>query len=72
MYVGAVLILLGEAVLFQSVALLVYGAVFVVVAHGFVVLYEEPTLHRQFGDSYEAYRRHVHRWWPRVPSKPGA
>ena len=69
MYVGVALILLGEAVLFQSVVLLVYGAVFVAVAHGFVALYEEPTLHRQFGQSYEAYCRRVRRWWPRRPDR---
>ncbi len=66
MYVGVALILLGEAALFESVVLLVYGAVFVAVAHGFVVLYEEPALQRQFGESYDAYRRRVRRWWPRV------
>jgi len=65
MYVGAVLVLLGEAALFVSVALVIYCAVFFVVAHSFVVLYEEPTLHRQFGQSYDAYRRSVRRWWPR-------
>jgi protein-S-isoprenylcysteine O-methyltransferase Ste14 len=34
-------------------------------AHTFVVLYEEPTLRRQFGDSYEEYRRNVPRWIPK-------
>ena len=66
MYVGVALILLGETALFESMALLVYGAIFVAVAHGFVVLYEEPALRRQFGESYEEYRRRVRRWWPRV------
>ena len=66
MYMGAVLILLGEAALLESVALLIYSAVFLAVTHCFVVLYEEPTLRRQFGESYDAYRRRVHRWWPRV------
>ena len=27
--------------------------------------YEQPTLSRQFGASYEAYRRAVPAWWPR-------
>jgi protein-S-isoprenylcysteine O-methyltransferase Ste14 len=66
MYVGVVLILLGEAALFESVALLIYGAIFFLAVHCFVVLYEEPTLYRQFGESYDGYRRRVRRWWPRV------
>ncbi|HVH86601.1 MAG TPA: hypothetical protein VM912_07735, partial [Terriglobales bacterium] len=34
--------------------------------HLFVVLYEEPTLRRNFGVDYEAYCRNVSRWWPRL------
>jgi hypothetical protein len=33
--------------------------------HLFVVLYEEPTLKRQFGASYESYYKSVPRWIPR-------
>ena len=66
MYVGVVLILLSEAALFESVVMLGYSVVFFLAVHCFVVLYEEPTLRRRFGDSYEAYRLHVRRWWPRV------
>jgi protein-S-isoprenylcysteine O-methyltransferase Ste14 len=72
MYVGVVLILLGESALFESFALLAYTAVFLAAAHCFVVFYEEPGLHRRFGDSYAAYRHRVHRWWPRVTDKPHA
>ena len=32
----------------------------------FVLFYEEPTLRRMFGAEYEAYSRHVPRWWPRL------
>jgi protein-S-isoprenylcysteine O-methyltransferase Ste14 len=32
----------------------------------FVVFYEEPTLLRQFGESYEEYRRSVPRWVPKI------
>jgi protein-S-isoprenylcysteine O-methyltransferase Ste14 len=35
-------------------------------AHVFVVLYEEPTLRRQFGESYEQYLREVPRWIPKL------
>jgi protein-S-isoprenylcysteine O-methyltransferase Ste14 len=64
-YIGVALVILGEAALFRSVHLLEYAALMLTMAHVFVVLYEEPTLHRQFGDSYEEYRRSVPRWIPR-------
>jgi protein-S-isoprenylcysteine O-methyltransferase Ste14 len=36
------------------------------VAHLFVMFYEEPTLRRQFGESYDEYRRRVPRWIPKL------
>jgi len=67
MYVGVVSILLGEALLFQSLPLVVYTILYFVAAHSFVVLYEEPALQCKFGESYELYCRRVHRWFPRTP-----
>jgi protein-S-isoprenylcysteine O-methyltransferase Ste14 len=65
MYIGVALIILGEAALFRSPHLVIYAALMLFTAHTFVVLYEEPTLHRQFGESYDEYRRKVPRWIPR-------
>lgn len=65
MYIGVALVILGEAALFRSLHLVGYAVVMLLIAHIFIVLYEEPTLHRQFGDSYEQYRRNVPRWIPR-------
>jgi len=42
-----------------------YAACMLATAHLFVVFYEEPTLHRQFGESYDEYRRSVPRWIPK-------
>jgi protein-S-isoprenylcysteine O-methyltransferase Ste14 len=67
MYIGVLLVMLGEATLFWSVSLVVYIAVFVLFFHLFVVLYEEPTLRRKFGTAYEQYLRTVPRWVPRIP-----
>ena len=37
----------------------------------FVLGYEQPTLQHQFGSQYEAYRRAVPAWWPRLrPWRP--
>lgn len=64
MYVGVVLILLGESVLFASATLLGYALLAWVVVHLFVVFYEEPTLRQKFGTSYENYRKTVPRSIP--------
>jgi protein-S-isoprenylcysteine O-methyltransferase Ste14 len=64
MYVGAGLALAGAALYYQSIALSAYTAVFLLAMHVLVVLYEEPTLLRSFGNEYEAYCRQAGRWWP--------
>ena len=65
MYLGATIALGGAAVFYQTATLLAYAAIFFLLMHLFVVLYEEPTLRRAFGEDYEAYCRRVSRWWPR-------
>lgn len=64
MYVGVLSILLGEAALFQSAPLIMYAVIWLLVVNLFVIFYEEPALRRQFGESYEHYRRSVGRWIP--------
>jgi len=66
MYVALVIVLLGESVAFQSLALLVYAGVVWLGCYLFVVLYEEPALHRRFGAAYDTYRGQVPRWLPRL------
>jgi protein-S-isoprenylcysteine O-methyltransferase Ste14 len=65
MYVGVVLVLLGESAVFRSTRLLLYTGVWFLIVNLFVMLYEEPTLRGRFGESYEQYRRSVGRWIPR-------
>jgi len=62
MYLGVLTVVLGWAMLFRSMTLLVYGAMLAACFHGFVVLYEEPHLERLFGEDYREYRRRVGRW----------
>ena len=59
-------IILGQAPLFGSWGALVYAGVVLVAVASFVRGYEEPTLEREHGDEYRAYRRNVRRWTPRV------
>ena len=46
------------------VAAVLGSMIFFVVAPGLVILYEEPTLARAFGEEYADYRAHVGRWVP--------
>ena len=66
MYVGVWSVLIGEAVFFESSILLLYAVLVLIVFNLFVRLYEEPTLRRQFGNSYDEYCRAVPRWIPKI------
>jgi len=65
MYVGDLIVLLGEAVLFRSYWAAIYAAFIWEVFNAFVRKYEEPTLLRRHGREYEDYCKRVRRWWPR-------
>lgn len=71
MYNGVLAVLLGEAGLFRSTALLQYAVLIFVMFHLVVIVYEEPSLESKFGESYRAYRRAVPRWGFTVPSRKG-
>ena len=65
MYLAVAATIVGQALVLGQPALLLYAALFGVTVYSFVRLYEEPTLHQQFGEQYEEYRRAVPGWWPR-------
>lgn len=71
MYCGVLLILVAEAAFFESVALLVYTGAWLVLVNLAIVFYEEPSLQRQFGESYNEYSRTVRRWLPRKTLNKG-
>jgi protein-S-isoprenylcysteine O-methyltransferase Ste14 len=64
MYLSVTLIVFGEALLVRSGGLIVYWALWFLAVNLFVIGYEEPTLRRQFGASYDEYARDTHRWIP--------
>ena len=66
MYVAVVSLILGQAALFASLPLLIYGAVAWAGFHAFVLGYEEPTLRRMFPQDYAAFFAAVPRWIPRL------
>jgi protein-S-isoprenylcysteine O-methyltransferase Ste14 len=68
---GVGFILFGEAVATASLPLLCWFAFFAVVNAVYIPLAEEPGLARRFGEEYEAYRRNVTRWIPRLRAWEG-
>jgi protein-S-isoprenylcysteine O-methyltransferase Ste14 len=65
MYVAVTALILGQALLLGDIHLLAYAVFPWLVAHVFVLTYEEPTLRKTFGAEYETYCAHVPRWLPR-------
>lgn len=63
MYVAVAVILLGWAVLFLSVPLLMYALLVIVAFHFRVVFGEEPWLARKHGDVWQEYVQRVRRWF---------
>ena len=65
-YLGAIAIFLGEALVLWRVNVLLYAIAVWVGAAAFVRWYEEPALVRRFGADYEEYRQAVPAWRPRL------
>jgi protein-S-isoprenylcysteine O-methyltransferase Ste14 len=66
MYVAVVATILGQALLFLGLWLLVYAVIAWAVMAAFVHWYEEPLLRARYGEDYEEYRRTVPAWRPRL------
>ena len=64
MYVCVVAAIVGQALILGSRALLLYAGAVWLLFYLFVLIYEEPTLARQFRN-YREYKAHVPRWLPR-------
>ena len=66
MYLAVITAVLGQAMIFSSLGLLVYAAALWAITAAFVRWYEEPVLLRRYGDEYERYRLAVRAWLPRL------
>ncbi|MFT3702152.1 MAG: isoprenylcysteine carboxylmethyltransferase family protein [Agriterribacter sp.] len=62
MYVGVTMMLMGEAIFFQSTALWAYAIIIFTAFNLFIIFFEEPRLRDDFGEEYKAYREKVRRW----------
>lgn len=68
-FLGATLVLVGEALFFESYLLIGYTAFMWLAWHIVVVSYEEPGLRRRFGAAYDRYADQTPRWIPRLAAK---
>lgn len=66
MYVAVLAAIIGQALVLGQPGLLLYAAVVGAAMVAFVQGYEQPTLAERFGVDYEAYRRAVPAWLPRL------
>jgi len=66
MYLAVAATIVGQALILGRPALLLYALAFGAAVWAFVRFYEEPTLARRYGAQYDAYRRAVPGWWPRL------
>lgn len=69
MYVAFAAAIVGQALLLSRPVLLLYATALLIALAAFVRLSEERTLARRFGAQYEAYRKQVPGWWPRLPRR---
>jgi len=67
MYLGSFGFLAGFGLWHRSLAMVLFVVPVALAIHAFVLLYEEPTLRRRFGEEYGAYRSRVRRW---IPGRP--
>ncbi len=66
MLTGGIIMLIGEALIFDSLSLLAWAAAFFVANHLYFVFSEEPKLEKRFGSEYAKYKEEVPRWLPRL------
>ena len=66
MYLAVLATIAGQALILGQFVLFAYALVVGLAFVAFVRGYEEPTLRRRYGAEYDAYRRAVPAWWPRL------
>ena len=63
---GVLIALLGESIVFGSMAIFSWFILFFVINHVYFIRSEEPGLVKRFGSEYLSYRNNVPRWIPRL------
>jgi protein-S-isoprenylcysteine O-methyltransferase Ste14 len=66
MYLAVITAVLGQAMIFGSLGLLLYAVALWAIMAAFVRWYEEPVLLMHYGAEYERHRHAVRAWLPRL------
>jgi len=62
MYIGVMLILIGESLFFSATVMWIYSAMVFLAFNVFIIIHEEPRLESEFGTEYQQYLKTVRRW----------
>lgn len=63
MYIGVMMMLIGESFFFQSNVLGAYSLLIFIAFNIFIIYFEEPRLRKDFADDYDIYVKQVRRWF---------
>jgi len=63
MYIGVMMMLIGESIFFQSYVLVAYSLFIFIAFNIFIIFFEEPRLQDDFGSEYIEYIKKVRRWF---------
>lgn len=66
MITGVLFILIGEVLLFHSMDIAIWAALFFCINTAYFIFKEEPDMEKRFGEEYRQYKTKVPRWIPNL------
>jgi protein-S-isoprenylcysteine O-methyltransferase Ste14 len=66
MITGVVAMLLGEALFFNALGIMIWACFFIIMNTMYFIFKEEPSMLARFGNAYAEYKKQVPRWIPRL------
>lgn len=63
MYIGVIMMLIGDSIFFRSYILVGYALLIFIAFNIFIIFFEEPRLQDDFGSEYNEYVKKVRRWF---------
>lgn len=64
MYLGGLIILIGFGFYENSISIVLFSILWILSANIFIIYFEEPSLRKRFGSTYDNYCKTVMRWTP--------
>lgn len=64
MYLGGIILIIGFGFYENSISILLFSLLWILFANIFIICFEEPTLRKRFGTTYDHYCKTVKRWIP--------